>query len=124
MVLACSITHALLLTRKAMTTQRWFVYAQDKDELAQLTLSIVRRVRLFGSKERLIDNSWKTRLTYMSVQGIFTVLTVLVALVTLSSATAHAGAVLLTMGVFPIYVGLSKQPYSYDPPQVPPDFRK
>ena len=39
-----------------MTTQRWFVYGQEGDPLAQLTLSVMRRVGAFGPKERLVDD--------------------------------------------------------------------
>ena len=105
-----------------MTTQRWFVYGQEGDPLAQLTLSVMRRIGAFGPKERLVDDSRKTRATFIAVQFLFTLVTVMLSMVALYSAWSHGAMVLGAMVIFPVYGGLSKEPYCYEAPAVPKDF--
>jgi hypothetical protein len=102
-----------------MTTQRWFVYGQSHDPLSIQTLAILRYAAIFGEGEPFVDQGSKTRITFITVQALYTIVTCLLATVCLSSPTRHSLAVVGGMLLAPLYIGIHKLPYSYARPAPP-----
>jgi len=99
-----------------MYTQRWFVYDQDTDPIAVAVIGFCRQKGIMGPEEPLEDLSWKTRFTFMTVQFLYTLITLSISLGVLFSPIMH-GFFVWGLFIVTVSTGVDKAPYSYDSPE-------